>query len=95
MLRQQSSFTQASTSSGGALKVKVNFQDDLIAIRVPADINVQQLKEKLRDRLKISEEILVHYKDEPSGTFVDLLHDSDLDTAIQRNPKLTLHVVLA
>ncbi|KAL4803956.1 hypothetical protein BDV18DRAFT_33763 [Aspergillus unguis] len=95
MIRQQSSLTQVSTSSGGALKVKVNFQGDLIAIRVPADISVQQLKEKLRDRLKISEEIAVQYKDEPSGTFADLLTDHDLDTAIQRNPKLTLQVGLA
>ncbi|KAL4965337.1 phosphatidylinositol-3-phosphate-binding protein BEM1 [Aspergillus stella-maris] len=95
MIRQQSSLTQVSTSSGGALKVKVFFQDDLIAIRVPADINVQQLKEKLMDRLKISEEIAVQYKDEPSGTYVDLLSDSDLDTAIQRNSKLTLYVGLA
>ncbi|OJJ55733.1 hypothetical protein ASPSYDRAFT_34639 [Aspergillus sydowii CBS 593.65] len=96
MIRQQSSLTQVSTTSGsGALKVKVFFQDDLIAIRVPGDINVQQLKEKLKDRLKITEEIAVQYKDEPSGTYVDLISDSDLDTAIQRNSKLTLHVGLA
>ncbi|RDW67154.1 phosphatidylinositol-3-phosphate-binding protein BEM1 [Aspergillus mulundensis] len=95
MIRQQSSMTQVSSSSGGALKVKVNFQDDLIAIRVPGDINVQQLKEKLMDRLKISEDIIVQYKDEPSGTYVDLISDSDLDAAVQRNPKLTLYVGLA
>ncbi|KAL4812650.1 hypothetical protein BDW67DRAFT_120942 [Aspergillus spinulosporus] len=95
MIRQQSSLTQVSTSSGGALKVKVNFQDDLIAIRVPSDINVQQLKEKLMDRLKINEEIMVQYKDEASGAYVDLISDSDLDTAIQRNSKLTLYVGLA
>ncbi|KAL4918640.1 hypothetical protein BDW62DRAFT_60205 [Aspergillus aurantiobrunneus] len=95
MIRQQSSLTQVSSSSGGALKVKVFFQDDLIAIRVPGDINVQQLKEKLRDRLKINNEIVVQYKDEPSGTYGDLISDSDLDTAIQRNSKLTLYVGLA
>lgn len=96
MIRQQSSLTQVSTTSGsGALKVKVFFQDDLIAIRVPSDINSQQLKEKLKDRLKINEEIVVQYKDEPSGTYVDLISDSDLDTAIQRNSKLTLYVGLA
>ncbi|KAL2810873.1 hypothetical protein BJX63DRAFT_433836 [Aspergillus granulosus] len=96
MIRQQSSLTQvSSTSSTGALKVKVFFQDDLIAIRVPGDINVQQLKEKLMDRLKINEDIVVQYKDEPSGTYVDLVSDADLDTAIQRNSKLTLYVGLA
>ncbi|KAL2866867.1 phosphatidylinositol-3-phosphate-binding protein BEM1 [Aspergillus lucknowensis] len=96
MIRQQSSLTQVSTtSSTGALKVKVFFQDDLIAIRVPGDINLQQLKEKLTDRLKISDEIVVQYKDELSGTYIDLVSDNDLDTAIQRNSKLTLYVGLA
>lgn len=96
MNRQPSSLTQVSTtSSGGALKVKVFFQDDLIAIRVPGDINLQQLQEKLKDRLKIGDGIVVQYKDEPSGTVVDLDVDSDLETAIQRNSKLTLIVGLA
>lgn len=95
MNRQPSSLTQVSSSSGGAMKVKVSFQDDLIAIRVPSDINLQQLKEKLMDRLKISEGIVVQYKDEPSGTVVDLTSDQDLDTAIQRNAKITLIVGVA
>ncbi|KAF7122418.1 hypothetical protein CNMCM5793_000443 [Aspergillus hiratsukae] len=96
MNRQASSLTQVSTaSSGGAMKVKVFFQDDLIAIRVPSDISFQQLREKLLDRLKVNEEIVVTYKDEPSGTYMDLNNDSDLDTAIQRNSKLTLYVGLA
>lgn len=95
MNRQPSSITQVSSSSGGAMKVKVSFQDDLIAIRVPSDINLQQLKEKLMDRLKISEGIVVQYKDEPSGTVVDLTSDQDLDTAIQRNAKITLIVGVA
>lgn len=95
MNRQPSSLTQVSTSSGGALKVKVNFQDDLIAIRVPSDINLQQLKEKLVDRLRVNDEIFVQYRDEPSGTYVDLISDHDLDRAIQRNSKLTLFVGIA
>lgn len=95
MNRQPSSITQVSTSSGGAMKVKVFFQDDLIAIRVPSDISLQQLKDKLVDRLKIHEEIALQYKDEPSGSYVDLMSDQDLDRAIQRNSKLTLYVVVA
>ncbi|PLB40531.1 phosphatidylinositol-3-phosphate-binding protein BEM1 [Aspergillus candidus] len=96
MNRQPSSITQVSTaSSGGAMKVKVFFQDDLIAIRVPSDISVQQLREKLMDRLKIQDGIVMQYKDEPSGAYVDLVSDSDLDTAVQRNSKLTLYVGLA
>lgn len=96
MNRQPSSLTQVSSQSGGggsgAMKVKVFYQDDLIAIRVPNDINLQQLREKLMDRLKTGDGIILQYKDEPSGTVADLNTDEDLDTAIQRNAKLTLIV---
>ncbi|BDD54921.1 bud emergence protein 1 [Monascus purpureus] len=99
MNRQPSSLTSltqvSTTSSTGAMKVKVFFQDDLIAIRVPNDISFQQLQDKLVDRLKINEDLIVQYKDEHSGTYLDLRDDRDLDTAVQRNSKLTLHVSLA
>ncbi len=99
--RQPSSLTQASQSSGGAaptpapagaLKIKVTFQDDLIAIRVPSDISFQQLKEKLQDRLKVEDNIMIRYKDEPSDGYVELISDHDLDVALERNEKLTLFV---
>lgn len=96
MNRQGSSLTQTSShSSTGAIKIKVFFQNEIIAIRVPNDISFQQLMEKVRDRLKVEGEILLRYKDEPSGTFIELLSDNDLATAIQRNSKLTLYVGLA
>lgn len=96
MNRQPSSMTQASANSGtGAMKIKVSFQDDLIAIRVPGDIGFQQLKEKLMDRLRVTDDIILQYKDEPSGTYVEMLSDNDLERAIQRNPKLALYVGLA
>ena len=82
-------------STSGALKIKVFFEDDLIAIRVPSDIGFQQLRDKLRDRLKIEEDIVIQYKDELSNTYAELHHDRDLDVALQRNPKLTLYVVYA
>lgn len=74
------------------MKVKVMFQEELIVIRVPSDITYLQLKDKLRDRLKVSEDLIVQYKDEPSNTSVDLNNDTDLDVALQRNTKLTLFV---
>jgi bud emergence protein 1 len=98
MNRQPSSLTQASgtssnvATSGGAMKVKVMFQDELIVIRVPSDITFLQLKDKLKDRLKVSEELVVQYKDEPTNSSVDLNSDTDLDVALQRNTKLTLFV---
>lgn len=74
------------------MKVKVMFQEELIVIRVPSDITYLQLKDKLRDRLKVSEDLVIQYKDEPSNSSVGLNNDTDLDVALQRNTKLTLFV---
>ncbi len=95
---EASTLTQASGSSsiknnpGGAMKVKVFFQEDIIAIRVPTDIRYQQLKDKLRDRLKINDDIAIQYKDEPTNTIQDMMDDNDLEMALQQNPKLALYV---
>ncbi|KAK2861418.1 hypothetical protein FQN49_004212, partial [Arthroderma sp. PD_2] len=97
MSRQGSSFNNQmpSSQSAGAIKIKVFFQDDIIVIRVPDDISLRQLIDKLRDRLKVDEGMVVRYKDEPSNSFVELLSDIDLETAIRRNAKLMLYVSIA
>ncbi|KAF3480793.1 protein kinase activator Bem1 [Arthroderma uncinatum] len=97
MSRQGSSFNNQmpSSQSAGAIKIKVFFQDDIIVIRVPDDIGLRQLVDKLRDRLKVDEGMVVRYKDEPSNSFVELLNDIDLETAIRRNAKLMLYVSIA
>ena len=76
------------------MKVKIYFGDDLIAIRVPTDIQYQALYEKIRERLKIqsNEEIAISYKDESSGETPGMLSNNDLDSALQRNDKLILFV---
>lgn len=61
-------------------------------IRVPSDIKFQQLKDKVRDRLKLEDEIMIQYKDEANAGYAEMLSDHDLDVAIERNPKLTLYV---
>ena len=78
----------------GAMKVKIYYRDDLIAIRVPNDILYQQLYEKIRDRLKIpsGEDISLFYKDEPSSEKPGLVSNNDLDIALQRNDKLIIYV---
>lgn len=91
---QQQNVNRQGTTTG-ALKIKVFFQSEIIAIRVPSDTSLQQLVEKLQERLKVNEEIIVRYKDDPSNTFVELLSDNDLASAVQRNAKLTLYVGLA
>jgi bud emergence protein 1 len=101
--RQNSSLSQPSNQSlspglngqpASAMKVKIYFGDDLIAIRVPTDVQYQQLHEKIRDRLKIppGEEIALFYKDEPSGERPGLMSDNDLDMALNRNDKLIIYV---
>jgi bud emergence protein 1 len=103
LIRQDSSLTQGSggsfsgTTNGGsagAMKIKVYFQDDLIAIRVPTDIKYEQLKDKLISRLHVDGDIMVQYKDEPSNTYVELMTNNDLNMAKERNSKLTLYVSL-
>nr|XP_036580346.1 bud emergence protein 1 [Colletotrichum truncatum]KAF6788258.1 bud emergence protein 1 [Colletotrichum truncatum] len=101
MTRQPSSLSQPSQPSISpgvgqvqAMKIKLYFNGDLIAIRVPTDISFQQLYDKIRDRLKIpvGEEIQLFYKDEPTGEKPNLMSDNDLDVALQRNEKLLLYV---
>ena len=84
------STTNVATAS--ALKIKVHFEDDVIAIRVASDISFLQLKDKLKDRLKAQDDLMIQYKDEPSGNYAELLSDRDLDMALSRNPKLALYV---
>lgn len=98
---QASNLTQASNSSsmkagnaGAAMKVKVFFQDDIIAIRVPQDIVFAALRERLLERLKVNDDIAIQYKDESTNSLIDLENDDNLDVALQRNPKLTLYVNL-
>jgi bud emergence protein 1 len=79
------------------MKIKMYFNDDLIAIRVPADIQFQQLYDKIRDRLKVpaGERLELFYKDEATGDNPNLMSDNDLDFALQRNEKLLLYVEVA
>ncbi|KAL2760091.1 hypothetical protein ACRALDRAFT_2095733 [Sodiomyces alcalophilus JCM 7366] len=90
----QTSISPGINQQVAAMKVKLCFNGDLIAIRVPTDIQFQQLSDKVRERLKIpaDESIELFYKDEPSGDKPSLMSDNDLDIALQRNEKLMLYV---
>ena len=78
----------------GAMKIKVNFQDETIVIRMPTELTFVQLRDKCKERLKISphEEVMISYRDEPSGTVCEMLSDRDLDMAMHRNGRLVLDV---
>jgi bud emergence protein 1 len=101
--RQTSSLSQPSNTSHvsghsgqppSALKVKIYFRDDLIAIRVPSDVQYTQLYDKIRERLKIpqGDEMALFYKDESSGERPSLMSNNDLDFALRRNDKLIIYV---
>lgn len=106
MSRQTSSLSQPSQTSlsagmqqqpqqpASAMKIKMYYNGDLIAIRVPTDIQFQQLYDKIQDRLKLpdGDQLQLFYKDEPTGDKPSLLSDNDLDFALQRNEKLLLYV---
>lgn len=87
---------QPSQQPASAMKIKMYYNSDLIAIRVPTDISFQQLYDKICDRLKVppGEEVQLFYKDESTGDKPSMLSDNDLDTALNRNEKLLLYVEL-
>lgn len=86
MIRNESSQSSAQQSF---VKVKISYQDDLIAIRLPRDVTFVQLQDKLQERLG-TEIKSIQYKEEQSGTYYDILSDHDLKTAFARNQKLVL-----
>ncbi len=102
--RQPSSLSQPSQTSlspgigqgAQAIKVKLSFNDDLIAIRVPSDIQFRDLHDKIRERLKIplNDPIQLFYKDEQTGEKPPMLNNNDLDVALTRNEKLLMYVEL-
>ncbi|KAK6531650.1 bud emergence protein 1 [Orbilia ellipsospora] len=96
MARADSNLSAITAISGGSasgtfMKVKVHYQDDLIAIRLPIDIPFASLQEKLETRLD-TKLACIQYRDEQTSEYYDIISDHDLNTAIQRNPKLVLSV---
>lgn len=102
MARQASSLSQPSQSSlspgiqqtGAAIKVKLSYNGDLIAIRVPSDIEFRELYQRIVERLKVppGDEVALSYRDDKSGNKVPMLSDNDLDFALQHNEKLLIYV---
>ncbi|KAJ6258484.1 hypothetical protein Dda_6526 [Drechslerella dactyloides] len=88
-----SAMTAASgnSASGSFIKIKVHYQEDLIAIRLPQDITLPQLQEKLEQRLD-TRLTCIQYRDEQTAEYYDIISNHDLGTAILRNPKLVLSV---
>lgn len=89
---QQSLPKQSSQTTVTAMKVKIKFNGDLIAIRVPVDVQYAQLYDRIRERLKVpaGDSLQLFYQDEASGDKPNLMSDNDLYYALQRNEKLMI-----
>ncbi|KAK0636676.1 hypothetical protein B0T17DRAFT_587754 [Bombardia bombarda] len=102
MTRQASSLSQPSQTSlspaiqqpGAQMKVKLSYKGDIIAIKVPSEIQFRGLMDRITERLKIAQDdpVQLSYKDESTGDKPPLMSDNDLDIALQRNEKLLLYV---
>jgi bud emergence protein 1 len=92
----QSSLNAGMSQGASAMKVKLCYNDEVVAIRVATDIPFEQLYEKVRERLKIppANQISISYKDEATGDRPPLMNNTDLDYALNRNEKLLLYVDL-
>lgn len=104
MPRQNSGLSQPSQASStpvmaqqpqqqvAVFKVKLFFNGDTFVIRVPSDINYQQLGDKVRERVKVGGELELFYRDEASGDKLGLMSDNDLNYALDHNEKLVIFV---
>lgn len=97
-LRSQASFQSPSLGSGGGggtneemIKVKISFQDDIMAMRIPVSITFKSLQSKVFERLQ-SDTRDLSYRDE-RGNFAKLQSDEDVRDAIDNSGgKLMIYV---
>ncbi|KAF9368862.1 bud emergence protein 1, partial [Podila verticillata] len=97
-LRSQASF-QSSPALGSAstttneemIKVKISFQDDIMAMRIPVSIAFKSLQSKVLERLQTDQGDM-SYRDE-RGNFAKLQSDEDVRDAIDNSGgKLMIYV---
>lgn len=94
-LRSQASFAPpASTGATGTeemIKVKISFQEDIMAMRIPVSISFTALQLKIFDRLDTKDKEL-SYRDE-RGDFARIQDDTDVREAIDHSGgKLMIYV---
>lgn len=79
------------TNTSSFLKIKVFYEEDLIAIRVAIDIDFHQLCEKLRDRLT-GPWTVISVKDESRNVYQQIADDNDFKDLLERTDKVVLYV---
>lgn len=94
MLRQDSSLSAMTTGSNSSnsafIKVKIQYQSELIAVRLPRDVSFVGLQEKLAERLGGEVGVLqLMWRD--GEELRELRGERDLAVAISRNSKLVVY----
>lgn len=73
------------------IKIKVFFEEDLIAIRVAHDIQFEELCDKLRDRLSGAWQS-ISIKDDATETYKGIHDDADFQDLLVRTDRIVLYV---
>ncbi|KAG0263415.1 bud emergence protein 1 [Mortierella polycephala] len=92
-LRSQPIFPIPGTSNGTEemIKVKISYQEDIMAMRIPVAISFRNLQQKIFERLDTEEKEL-SYRDE-RGDFATIRDDADVREAMDRSGgKLMVYV---
>lgn len=74
------------TSATNKIKVKIVHKDDIFAIKVPANSTLDQLRDKVHDRLGF--DVILRYKDEATGDSLPLVTEMDMEEAFASAVKL-------
>ncbi|KAI9839177.1 MAG: hypothetical protein M1819_003170 [Sarea resinae] len=101
LLRQDSSFTQDSQGSNSqrgppdpgapSLKIKVHYGPDIFAIRMPMDVNYEEIKEKMRARLQpLGGKDFVFINEDNHEQ--QIANDDDLDAVLEGRTKVNLRI---
>ncbi|KAI8868316.1 hypothetical protein GQ42DRAFT_180064 [Ramicandelaber brevisporus] len=86
--------TPNAVTPGASIKAKVMYQDDIIAIKLPASLTLSSLCDKITERLGVPHLTALSYRD-ATGNFVPLTDDSELIHALDADPgKLLLSATL-
>ncbi|KAF9107168.1 bud emergence protein 1 [Mortierella sp. AM989] len=95
-LRSQPQFLQptlpaSAGTSDETIKVKISYDEDIMAMRIPATISFKTLQQKIFDRLQVEDKNL-SYRDD-RGDFAVIQTDADVRDAIDRSGgKLMIYV---
>ena len=86
---------QNAYSNGGSApvpcKIKIWYGEDCIAIRVSSDITMEELQERLVDRLQVQGPLLVK-QEQPESEPITIKSSAALGAALRINPRLNLYV---